>query len=104
MNTEIPESFDLVENPVRSFGVISTVVGCALGSAADGKLFGTDTHYFSEKFGFLSVYIRSDHYLDEVLSCFNALLLAGFGAKSSTGLGAFQIIEPPQQCDWLSKL
>ena len=48
--------------------------------------------------------IRSDHYLDEVLSCFNALQLTGIGAKSSAGLGAFHIIEPPQQCDWLSKL
>jgi CRISPR type III-A-associated RAMP protein Csm4 len=101
MKSEFPESFDLVENPVRSFGLIRTAIDRDLGSAAEGMLFETDTQHLSEKFDSLSVYIRSDHYLKEVLACFNALSLTGFGKKSSTGLGAFEIIDPPQDCDWL---
>lgn len=98
---EFPVLFDLVENPSRPFGLLRTAIDRELGTAAEGRLFETDTHYLDKHFDSLSVYIRSDKYLKEVLACFSALALTGFGKKSSTGLGAFQILGMPQPCDWL---
>ena len=70
---------------------VQTAIDRALGSAADGQLFETDTQYLDAGCDSLSVYIRSDGYLEQVVACFRALERIGFGKKSSTGLGEFEI-------------
>lgn len=79
---------------------VRTAIDRDLGSAAEGQLFEIDTQHLNKRFETLSVYIRSDRYLQQVIACFQALALTGFGKKSSTGLGAFDLKEP-QSCEWL---
>lgn len=101
MKGEIPETADIVQNPVRDSGLIRTAIDRDLGSAAEGRLFETDVHQLTQGFDALSVYIRSAQYLEQVMACFTALALTGFGKKSSTGLGSFAIVSPPEPCEWL---
>ena len=88
-------------SPVMSSSRIQASIDRDLGTAADGQLFETDTQHLSPSFGSLSLYIRSSRYLQEVLTCLNAQSKVGFGKKSSTGLGQFELLGPPVPCEWL---
>ena len=92
---------DVVDKPFGSGSQIRTAIDRVLGSAAGGQLFEIGTEHLQEKFETLSVYVRSDRYLEQVIACFKALALTGFGKKSSSGLGAFELLGEPQDCDWL---
>jgi hypothetical protein len=95
---------EILHGRIRSFSRVQTAIDRNLGSAAQGQLFETDTQHFERGEDFLSVYIRSDRYLEQVLTCFRALAWTGFGKKSSTGLGACEIIGEPEACDWLEQV
>lgn len=69
-----------------------------LGSAAEGQLFETDAQHLDESCGVLTLYIRSSRYMDQVIACLKALAWMGFGKKSSTGLGGFEMIGLPELC------
>jgi len=74
------------------------------GSAADGQLFEIDTEHLHRDFSFLSVYVRTEQNLKEVAACLRALGLTGFGKKSSTGLGAFDLLDGTERCEWLDNV
>jgi len=95
---------DVLTDVVRPATRVQTAIDRVLGSAADGQLFETDTQYLGGGYDSLSVYIRSDGYLEQVVACFRALERMGFGKKSSTGLGEFEIIGPPEPCTWLDEV
>jgi len=88
-------------NVIRSSSSVQTAINRDLGSAAHGQLFETDTQYLDDSCDTLSVYIRSDRYLGQVVACFRALAWTGFGKKSSCGLGNFEITGAPESCEWL---
>jgi CRISPR-associated protein Csm4 len=92
---------DVLTNVFRPATRVQTAIDRALGSAADGQLFETDTQYLDAGYDSLSVYVRSDEYSEQVVACFRALERMGFGKKSSTGLGEFEITGPPEPCSWL---
>ncbi|MBV8845017.1 MAG: hypothetical protein JO307_19600 [Bryobacterales bacterium] len=96
--TEVPKP---IEKAINSSSRVRTAIDRERGSAAEGQLFETDVQHLNEQFDTASVYIRSDRYMKEILACFHALALTGFGKKSSSGLGAFHIGGPPERCDWL---
>jgi CRISPR-associated protein Csm4 len=88
-------------NVIRSSARVQTAIDRDLGSAADGQLFETNTQHLDQSSEFLSVYIRSDRHMEKVVACFKALAWTGFGKKSSTGLGEFEIAAAPERCEWL---
>ena len=96
-----PSIGEVVERPLDNRSRIQTAIDRALGTAAEGQLFEVDIQTLSQMFDTLSIYIRSDRYLKQVIACFKALGLTGFGKKSSSGLGAFDLVEAPQHCPWL---
>jgi CRISPR-associated protein Csm4 len=73
---------------------VQTAIDRDLGAAAEGMLFETGTQYLHESCETVSVYLRSERYLDQTVACFNALARTGFGKRSSTGLGQFEIAAP----------
>lgn len=91
----------VVMNVIRSSTRVQTAIDRDLGSAAEGQLFETDTQHLDDTCDVLSVYVRSDHHMEELVACFKALAWTGFGKKSSTGLGDFDIVGAPEQCGWL---
>ena len=91
-------------NVIHASARVQTAIDRDLGSAADGQLFETDTQYLDKSCDGLSVYIRSDGHLEHVVACFRALAHGGFGKKSSTGLGEFEIAGPPVACNWLDEV
>jgi CRISPR-associated protein Csm4 len=95
---------ELHDNPTEFSGRIHTAIDRDLGSAAEGQLFEVATEHLDKSFDTLSVFIRSDRYLEELIFCFRALSFTGFGKKSSTGLGAFDVVEKPQLCEWLDRV
>ncbi|HXM45358.1 MAG TPA: hypothetical protein VN924_29245 [Bryobacteraceae bacterium] len=95
-----PEPADVMHASAR----VQTAIDRDLGAAADGQLFETDTQYLDASCDCLSVYIRSDGQLEHVIACFRALAHGGFGKKSSTGLGGFEIAGPPEACSWLDEV
>ncbi len=93
-----------VENVITSSTRIQTSIDRELGSAADGQLFETDTQHLGSACDHLSVYIRSYRYLEHAVACLKAQSRTGFGKKSSTGLGQFEIVTPPESCEWMDQL
>ena len=93
-----------VESVIMSSTRIQTSIDRELGSAADGQLFETDTQHLGASCDHLSVYIRSDRYLEQAVACLKAQSHTGFGKKSSTGLGQFEIVNHPEGCEWLDEL
>jgi CRISPR/Cas system CSM-associated protein Csm4 (group 5 of RAMP superfamily) len=91
----------VLTDAVRSSGMVRTALDRDLGSAADGQLFEVATQHLNSSAGSLSVYIRSERYLEEVLACFRAQSWSGFGKKSSSGLGEFEMAAPAERCEWL---
>jgi CRISPR-associated protein Csm4 len=79
---------------------VRTAIDRELGVAAEGQLYEIATQHLKVA-DTLSIYVRSERYLNELAACFNALALTGFGKKNSSGLGAFDLLEEPQRCDWL---
>jgi CRISPR-associated protein Csm4 len=94
----------VLTNVVHASARVQTAIDRDLGTAADGQLFETDTQYLDGSCDGLSVYIRSDGHLGHVVDCFRALAHGGFGKKSSTGLGEFEIAGPPEACGWLDEV
>ena len=80
---------------------IQTAIDREVGAGAEGQLFETETQYLTKACETLTVYIRSERYMGEVTACFKALSRTGFGKKSSTGLGQFEVLSGPEECDWL---
>jgi CRISPR-associated protein Csm4 len=94
--SDVPE-----KNAISASSRVQTAIDRDLGFAADGQLFETDTQHLDRSCNFLSVYIRSVHYVDQVVACFKVLALTGFGKKSSTGLGSFELAGLLERCEWL---
>jgi CRISPR-associated protein Csm4 len=92
---------DAVENPIQASTRVQTAIDRDLGSAADGQLFETDTQHLGNSVAALSLYVRSDRHLGEVLACLTATAWTGFGKKSSSGLGAFELVGAPEACEWM---
>jgi len=101
MNGECEAPADAEAGVFRASTRIQTSIDRELGAAAEGQLFETDTEHLKEGFDALSVYIRSENYLEQVSACLRALAWTGFGKKSATGLGHFEILGAPERCDWL---
>jgi CRISPR-associated protein Csm4 len=80
---------------------VQTAIDRDIGTAAEGQLFETGTQHLAHELELLTVYIRCERYLEQLMACFQALAWTGFGKKSSTGLGAFEIASAPEPCEWL---
>ncbi len=104
MQTGMPANPEVIGNVIQDSSRVQTAIDRNLGSAALGQLFETDTQHFQRGEDFLSIFIRSDGRIDQVLACLRALVWTGFGKKSSTGLGAFEILGEPEACDWLDQV
>jgi CRISPR-associated protein Csm4 len=91
----------LVEDVIVPSSRIQTSIDREKGAALDGQLFETDIIHLGTACDTLSIYIRSDRFLNQVISCFKAMSLLGFGRKSTTGLGQFQLLEPIEHASWL---
>ncbi len=91
----------VVENVIAVTTRIQTAIDREMGAGAEGQLFETEAQYLTTPDNTLTVYIRSERYMDEITACFRALAWTGFGKKSSTGLGQFEVSGPPETCDWL---
>ncbi len=50
-----------------------------------------------------SLFLRTNEALDAIVDCLRLLGLAGFGKKSSSGFGAFEIDGQPEPCPWLDR-
>ena len=85
-------------NRQHAFKRPSTVISA---SAAAGKLFETDCQGLDVGHQVLTVYVRCDRYAEQVFACFRALSFTGFGKKSGSGFGEFELLGPPEQCNWL---
>lgn len=94
----------VLEGAIRISSRVQTTIDRDLGAAARAQLFETDIQHLQNAFDTLSVYIRSDQYLEQVIACFKAIAWTGFGKKSSSGLGAFEIAGAPDRCEWLDNL
>ena len=94
---------DCAASPIVSSSRVQSSVDRDLGTAADGQLFETDVQHLSSSIPCLSLYIRSVSYLQQVLACLKAQSKIGFGKKSSTGLGQFDIEGLPESCEWLDE-
>jgi CRISPR-associated protein Csm4 len=97
-------SGEVFDKPSISGSQMRTAIDRELGNAAKEQLFEIATEHLTEGFDRVSVYIRTERFLDELLACFRALAMTGFGKKSSSGLGAFELIGAPQGCDWLDQV
>ncbi|MGO9264666.1 MAG: type III-A CRISPR-associated RAMP protein Csm4 [Candidatus Binataceae bacterium] len=97
-------SADVMDQPFGSGSQVRTAIDRELGSAAEGQLFEIETQHLPKKFETLSIYVRSERYLAQLVDCFKALALTGFGKKRSSGLGAFDMVEKPQRCEWLDQV
>jgi CRISPR-associated protein Csm4 len=86
---------------VQASGRVRTAIDRELGSAADGQLFDVDTQHLNATCQYLSVYIRSERCLEQVEACLRAQAWSGFGKKSSSGLGEFEVAGPAEKCEWL---
>ena len=86
---------------VRPLTRVQTAVDRGIGTAAEGQLFETDCQYLGSGHDSLSVYVRTDKYLDRLAMCFRALSLTGYGKKCSSGLGQFELLGEPESCAWL---
>jgi CRISPR-associated protein Csm4 len=91
----------IVSNVVRRVTRVQTAIDRESGKAAEGQLFETDCEYLDSGQGLLAVYLRTNRYLDSLVACFQALALTGYGKKSSTGLGQFELLGEPESCEWL---
>jgi CRISPR-associated protein Csm4 len=91
----------VIENVIASFTRVQTAIDREMGAGAEGQLFETDAKYLTAPCNTLTVYIRSERFMDEITACFKALAWMGFGKKSSTGLGQFEVFDGPDKCDWL---
>jgi CRISPR-associated protein Csm4 len=104
MGGETLAALSPTENVIGQSARIQTAIDREMGSAADGQLFETGTQHLNAPFDYLSVYIRSDHRIEQVTACLRALAWTGFGKKSSTGLGQFEAGAAPERCDWLDEV
>lgn len=95
---------EATDNAIGAGSLVRTAIDRQVGTAADGQLYEVDIQRLTRPFDAMSVYVRSDRYLKELIACFRALSLTGFGKKCSSGLGAFDITGEPERCDWLDKV
>ncbi len=86
---------------VQSFTRVQTAIDRDSGTAAEGQLFATDCQYVQSGQDSLSIYIRTSKHFDRVAACLRALSMTGFGKKSSSGLGEFELLGEPEPCAWL---
>jgi CRISPR-associated protein Csm4 len=92
---------EVFSSVVLSFTRVQTAINRESGTAAERQLFELDCQYIDSRQGILTVYIRTDKYLDRLAACFHALTLTGYGKKSSSGLGEFELLGDPERCEWL---
>jgi CRISPR-associated protein Csm4 len=88
----------------RPFARVQTAIDRRSGTAADGQMFETHCQYLCGGHEFLSVYIRAGEFLDRVVACLRAVALTGFGKKSGSGLGEFDLVGEPEECGWLDEV
>ncbi len=86
---------------VQSLTRVQTAIDRDSGTAAEGQLFETDCQYVQSVQDSLAIYVRTDKHLDRLAACFRALALTGYGKKSRSGLGEFELLGEPEQCAWL---
>lgn len=91
----------IVVDAVRPVTRVQTAINRDYGTAADGQLFETDCQYVGSQQDWLTVYIRTDKHLDRLATCLRALAFTGYGKKSSSGLGQFELLGDPERCEWL---
>jgi len=84
---------------------IHRTLGTTTGEGSN--LFETREWYFKEVDGKrpegLVVYVRTDAWLDRVVSLFESLSSVGFGKKRSSGRGAFEVDGQPEVCEWMDQ-
>jgi CRISPR-associated protein Csm4 len=80
---------------------VQTAIDRDSGTAAEGQLYETDCQYVDSQGAWISIYIRTERHLDRLVACFRAMALCGYGKKSSSGLGEFEVLGEPDPCDWL---
>ncbi|HZU30186.1 MAG TPA: RAMP superfamily CRISPR-associated protein, partial [Candidatus Angelobacter sp.] len=90
-----------IVKPFRAHSRLQTSIDRDTGAAAEGQLFETEITTLEGRFTEISIYFRTEQYREQLLACFQALAITGFGKKSSTGLGAFEIIGEAEACPWL---
>lgn len=92
---------DVVSSIVHSLPRVQTSIDRDSGTAAEGQLFETDCQYLASGRDSLAVYVRTDKHLDMLAASFRALALTGYGKKSGTGLGEFELLDELERCEWL---
>ncbi len=95
-----PEGEPIVK-PYFAYSRLQTSINRDSDTAADGQLFETELTTLASGFHEMSLYFRTGRYLPQLVACFHALAITGFGKKSSTGLGAFEIVGEAEPCPWL---
>jgi len=71
----------VLTNAVQASSRLRTSIDRELGTAADGQLFEIDTQHLAPSFNYLSIYLRSEHHLQNVVACLKAQSFSGFGKK-----------------------
>jgi len=95
------------QTPFRPYGLLHAQRSRLTDSTEGGELFEMDQSTFHPDFPkeedrVLSVYIRTEEaWLAPLRACWDALSCKGFGARSSTGLGSFELVGSELPCDWL---
>jgi CRISPR/Cas system CSM-associated protein Csm4 (group 5 of RAMP superfamily) len=92
---------EVFSSVIQSLTRVQTAINRDSGTAAEGQLFETDCQYVQSGQDSLTIYIRTNKHLDRLAVCFRALSMTGFGKKSSSGLGEFELVGEPEQCAWL---
>lgn len=95
--------------PLASSRTLHASIDRALGtSGGKGNLFETDEWYLrpadGKRASHLTVYIRTENFLDRLLDLFESLSQEGFGKKRSVGRGAFDVAGEPEACEWMDDL
>jgi CRISPR-associated protein Csm4 len=92
---------DVLTDVICASTRVQTAIDRNLGFAAEGQLYETDAQHLSKSYDTVSIYVRSERYLKQVVACIKALTHTGFGKKSSSGLGEFEIANALESCDRL---
>jgi CRISPR-associated protein Csm4 len=92
---------EAVSGVFRRLTRVQTAIDRETGTAAAGQLFETECQYLGEKYDSLAVYVRTGRHLERLMGCLRGLALSGYGKKSSSGLGEFEVAGEPERCEWL---
>ena len=92
--------------PLTDYSRVHASISRETNRASEGQLFEEDMHYFRSQGGYkwLSLYVKgSEQSVALVAECLRVTGSRGFGRKSSTGLGAFELQGKPESCKWLER-